>query len=469
MPPKMVKQPSAKKQRQEQEQHARTLLDKWLTKNATDAQKVKTTITAEDAKRILGWTEVEKNHDFVDVEHKKISCLNNQNNRDVPESALHAMALDILNRNWAYNGETITIGRSGQIISGQRRLVGLVFAEQKRTGSQAPHWSAYWEGPVAIEAVILYNVDDSQKTSLTVDNTRPRTVYDVFYTDPQIARFEIKKRKTVARLLDTTIRILWQRTGMEGLFHSRRNIAELVSFYRRHPKILQAVLHIYEEDGEDKKISDSRDGWIQAGTASALLYLMGVSTSEAGAYYAPKANKDGIRERSEKQLDFTNWDKACEFWTLLAQAKQLDKSTKGYGLFQAMIKVRRPVPDANDRSSGFIFGEGSTRERACVICKAWQMFLNGDETSIKALKLRYKEDANPLTGVWDQGRLDEDPTVGGIDRGWKPDKEEAQNHAEESNGVPPGEPTPEQIQAEAAKIREENAQAAGLTDTRSLD
>lgn len=489
------------------ESHCKKLAEKWLKDHGISADSAKTRLTATEAKLLLGWTEVADSAacHFTDEDGKSIVCFNNQSNRLLPKSVIRTMALDILNRNWAYNGESIIISREGNVLSAQRRLLGLVLAEQLRL--RYKHWEAYWSEPCFIEAVVIYDVNDSPKTMRTVDNTRPRTVFDVFFTNPALAKIKsnnrkltVKERTKLAKIMNTAVRVVWRRSGMEeNMFHSRYSNSELISFYERHPRLLQAALHVFEEDADDEGekakqggkygLKISRPGrWLNAGTAAALLYLMGTSTSDKEAYHNPKANKDGIRERSEKSLDFANWEKACNFWTMLAGEDESGDYIRAAG------SVRRPCDDPNDKISGRIFSEGTTVERVCVLVKAWECYLRGDKPTVAKLKLRYdkNKDAegnplpNPVTGLYDASCLNDDPTCGGIDCGWNPNEEESGAPKVEETADPwveagempedfepaamtANDPKPDDIAKERDAIRAENCREAGLIDTGNLD
>lgn len=457
---------SKNSQVKEQQKHARVLLDKWLKTNALDAQSkdVKSTLTADDAKRILGWAEVEKNHHLVDCNGKKIVCHNNRNNRLFREGDARAVAQDMLNRNFAFNAESIVVGCNGNVLSGQCRLIGLVFAEQLRVGPQSHHWAAFWDSPVTIEAVVLYNVDESSKTTRTLDNTRTRTLADSLFSDPKLVKgsdgkaYSVAQRKQIARLLEQSIRTVWRRTGQgDNLFHSKKTNSEMLAFRDRHPKIADAVKHIFEEDGEGRRISGP-GRWLPAGISAGLLYLMGLSKTDGDTYRNLKPDKDGVVLCSEKGADLSMWDKACEFWVMLAATDKDDDFCKN------LRKVRRPVDDPNDKTSGYIFNEGTTQERSAAICKAWKVFLSDEKPTPGLFKLAYT--TSEKTGL---PILDEDPEVGGIDLGNNPYRPAVPSEPTATDEAPKGEPTPEEIEQQAQAIKEENATAAGATITGNLD
>lgn len=466
-------------EREQAQEHARVLLKKWLKTNALDAmsQDVKTTLMADDAKRLLGWMEVEQDHQFVDRLGNKIVCYNNMNNRPWSNADIDKIAQDILTCRYAFNGETIVIGVDGNVIQGQKRLIALVFAEQMRASSQQLHWSTYWNGPCSIECVVVYNVDASMKTTRTLDNTKPRTVADSLFTDSELAKFNTDERRKFAKVFELAISVLWKRTGRSNdFFTSKKTSSELLSYKDRHPHLIKAVKHIWEEESRNENGTSLRrisgpGRWIGAGTAAALLYLMGCSQSREKVYNSPKPNKEGIVEVFEKGLDWGMWEKACEFWVMLASVGDDLKAAdpRDDDFIKNLRRVRQPVENSSDKYSGYVFLEGSSNERAAALCKAWNVWIGGEKPTPGMFKLAFKTSASGKI------QLDEDPTVGGIDLGNYPHRpsqsadgdtggsDQATNsdnskEAEDSDRKET-DPTPEEIEKEKAAIRAENGHA----------
>ena len=135
---------------------------------------------------------------------------------------------------------------------------------------------------------------------------------------------------------------------------------------------------------------------------------MAASKSDAGKY------RQGYR--AEKALDMSRWDKACEFWTALAQSAPEVANVRN---------VRRPLDGDTDEYTGHVFAEmdaGSVAERMGVIIKAWECFLEGTNVTPNNCKLKYSPHLE------DDGtsfyNLTEFPIIGGIDLG-EPAEEEA--------------------------------------------
>jgi hypothetical protein len=442
-------------------------------------------ITCQMAKEVfLGWTEeVEGGEKFGDDFHLKdingvkVRLLNNGRNRQLTYSWCLQLAYDILNRFWAdsrntppgtapeasftTNGETIIIGRTGQVLSAQHRLIALVLACQIWAGKDKAHWQKLWPEEPSIEAYVITGVDESQTTTKTLDNVKPRTMADVLFTDstffPKMK--SSKERGRATRILEYAVRTLWKRTwAKRDAFHPTFSHSEALDFIQRHERIKKAVQHIYEEDS-----AGGVSKYVSPGVAAGLLYLMGYSTADPASVDKYRES-DSPSERKLK-LDQAVWDKAEDFFTLLAQQDTQPE-------FVAVRDSCRP----GTNSFYFAKGEerGSEEERVGILIKAWGQFLSTGKTTPEGLKLRYDlKDGDPL--------LDEWPTLKGIDRGTRKD-EGTDSSTNEGNATvevgeqdsPPlaqeevqedgpaeGDPTPEEIAARTAEVqrlREEKEQ-----------
>jgi hypothetical protein len=204
------------------------------------------------AKELLGWEELDDSADnylLIDENGKKVQCVNNAHNRPFNETWARTLAQDILNGYWRDNGEAIVIGRSGQVLSAQHRLVGLVLADQMWRGKNAPHWKSKCSTPPVIESTLSLGVSEEPATIRTLDNVRPRTLSDVLYTEENVfGRLSAAARKEAIRNLDYAIRFLWNRTGQGnpsyGSFTSYRTHSESLDFFHRHPHLAQVVEHV---------------------------------------------------------------------------------------------------------------------------------------------------------------------------------------------------------------------------------
>jgi hypothetical protein len=232
---------------------------------------------------------------------------------------------------------------------------------------------------------------------------------DVLCRSAVFADLPKKDRVTIARIGDYAIRLLWHRTGASlNAFAPRRTHAESMDFIERHPRIVACVKHIFEENGSENQIGH----FVAPGYASALLYLMAASGSDAKTY------RSSLREDS---LDFSLWEKACDFWVLLAgNAPELEAVRKSLG---------HMIED----------GSASNKERWALIVKAWNAYASGQPIDAKSLKLLYstKDDIRTLA---------ECPIVGGIDMGDPKEVDEEQIDADD--------PSEEEIEERAAAVRQ---------------
>jgi hypothetical protein len=433
-------------------------------------------ITRKHAEDLLGWEVIGEGagRDAVpmltDIEGNKIRCLNNTMNRPYDINDALRYGQEVLNRRFAPkgpNGETIIISRTGEVLSGQRRLTGLVLACQIWAGKDKGHWLQLWPTEPVIESFIVFGVDDSQETIRTIDNVRTRTLADTLYTSGLFGKVTAGDLKAMSRIADYACRLLWHRTGADkDAFSPKMTHSEALEFIGRHPRILRAVKHIWEED---------KKGLIRyyltPGYAAALLFMMGCSAS--GEDEEERNGRGQIIDYADAEpaphegvLDWSRWDPAIDFWVQLASKSD---STK------AVRMSRRPIPgDVKDRT-GYVFAEsegGNVHDRMAVLCKAWRLFVAGEKLTEVAIRCDY-EVTRLDDGSVGSAALVETPTVGGIDLGNPKDgeeKDEADGNGhveyteEKVNGRKPNKgagavdkETPEQERARREKVDAEAA------------
>lgn len=377
-------------------------------------------LTAEKAKKLLGWEEEQPGKPygdkilFTDLHGKKIRCWNNDKNRPFVRSNAELIAQEVLRKRWRLNGETMIIGKTGVNISCQHRLVGLIMAAQawNHQADMYPEWTS----EPTMECIIVFGIEEDDATVNTIDTGRPRTLSDVLYRSELFEGVGNADRKVVARICDYGVKTLWHRTGVDSQAYApKRTHAEALDFIARHPRLLDAVRHIFEEDGsgsEGKKISK----YLSPGYASAMLYLMGCCDSDGKKYLAPPSLQD------ESQLEFTHWDKAMEFWTLLA------------GEHKSMAGVRSALGKLLEDNLATI------PARQAMLVKAWDIFIHDGTIAEDLLELKW------VTNDDGEKALAECPTVGGIDVGTP------NEHEEDDAIIDPEEASEEKkrIQAETA-------------------
>lgn len=372
-------------------------------------------LTAERAKELLGWTEEGKEpfgDDFLLVcNGKKIRCLHNDRNRPFSTANARIIAQEILRRKFVLNGETLIIGKTGRNLSCQHRLVGLVLADAEYRANP-DNFAEFWDVPPTVETLIVLGIDESDTVVNTIDTGRPRSLADVIFRSEYFANVRTADRSKVAKMAEYAVRLLWERTGADSDAHGvHRTHAEALDFISRHPKILEAVRFIYEEDGngEIRKV-------VGLGYAAGLLYLMGSGGTNPRKYRLSSAP-------NETDLSWDRWDDACKFWVLVST-----KSPELAGLRESLARILNDVE--REESNG-----GSLAERLAMVGKAWSLF--SQERPVTGLRLRYHVESGEAP------RLLEFPTVGGIDRG-------------PQAGTDEPDPTPEEVE----KLKQEVVETA---------
>lgn len=390
-------------------------------------------MTAQQVRDLLGWEEetdqiklTECVSELTPLFGKKIRLTNNTANRYVTPSWLLTLKQEHLNRRWRFNGESIVIGETGQVLSGQHRLISFLLAVHEWLfGDEKDHWRKLWPEEPTFESIVVFGVKEDDDTFKTLNCGKPGTLAEVLYRSEYFANMKPDARKIASRMTDQAIKVLWHRTGA-GLnaFTPRRTHAEAMDFIARHQRLLKAVKHIMEENQEQ-----SIGKIVPPGIAAGLMYLMAASSTDPTKYRASE-------HPNEKLLDFKDWDLSEEFWTLISggSVKMMEIKHAIAGLF-----------DAEDGSGG-----GTINERVAIMCKGWNEFNGGALTAANlALEYRFDGEGNKY--------LDECPTVGGIDMGDPEDaeKKDAEEDAEESAA----EPTPEEIEEATKKAIEDRDKA----------
>jgi len=352
-----------------------------------------TPLTADKAKELLGWQEESENVKFgtefhlrlpaaKDQQGVKVRCNNNISNRHLSLGTVMVLRQEILRGNWQLNGEPIIIGRTGLILNGQHTLIALALAALEWTAKQG-QWDN-WKTEPTIDKLVVFGIDETDAVVNTIDTGRPRTLADVIFRSEYFKTVDRRDRQRLARMLDHAIRITWARTGAgSDAYAPRRTHAEALDFLSRHTKLLDAVRHIYEENGTTNTVGK----YLSPGYSSGLLYLMAASgTGEDGEYSV-------TAQPSEQLVDFKYWDKACEFFVLLAAG-------------DVKFDPVRQALSAMIQEDG-----GSMAERIAILIKAWGLFVSNKRMTTDALALEYSKDEDGIPVLTDS------PCLGGIDLG----------------------------------------------------
>jgi hypothetical protein len=310
---------------------------------------------------------------------------NNLINRYPMPGQIALLCQEILRKQWQLNGETIIIGKTGLVLDGQHTLIALVFANQKWTDKQG-QYQAIWPTAPTISKVVVYGIEETDAVVNTINTGRPRTLTDVIYRSEYFQGVKVNARRKLAKMTDHAVRQLWDRTGAGmDAFTARKTHAEALDFIARHPRVFEAIKHIYEENGTDGRLKP----YLGPGYSSALMYLMAGCTTD-------RDKDDGtgytnVPAPSENQIDFEHWDKASEFWVKLAAG---DKG---------MAPIKAAIAD---------IGDGITLdERMAIVVKGWNAWVEHGKITAKDLQLVY------ATNEAGNDVLSEIPIVGGIDLG----------------------------------------------------
>jgi len=351
-------------------------------------------LSAIDAKKLLGWTleteNVKFGNDFLikDNDGNKVRCLNNLRNRPLVMAQVNTLLQEILRGMWVLNGEPLIIGETGIVLGGQHTLCALILATEKWAAAQG-QWQKMWPEAPRIDKIIVYGIKEDDKTANTLDTARPRSLSDVMYRSSYFHDVEKKDRVKLSRMLDHAIKLMWYRTGaaMEA-FAKFRTHAESLDFLDRHHRLLECVMHVYEENGMKNRIAK----FISPGYASALMYLMAAcnteQTNDKGTGYID------TEYPNEDRVDFKYWDKAEEFWVLLAGGNSAvaEPIKRAFLLLTEMELL-------------------SWENKAATIVRAWNAWHTGKKITPASLELEFAENEHGVE------KLVTIPVVEGIDIG----------------------------------------------------
>ena len=321
----------------------------------------------------------------------KVWLTNNLTNRFLYRAKVETLKQDILRRKWKFNGEPFIVGCTGLVLNGQH--TGLALLEAVAEWEKDPTKWPDWETEPSMDKLIVFGIEEDDDTVNTMDTCQPRSLADVvgrsaYYRNRPLTLPQLKK---LARSTDYGVRLLWKRTGaqMDSIAPYRTH-AESLDFIERHPRLIEAVTHVCEED-EKGKITQYAGS---AGYAAALIYLMATVKTE-------RENEEGTGygETSipnESLVDFSFWDDACKFWVLLASGSA------------DLIQIRQAIGKIQEER-----GTVTPAEKLAVVVKGWNYWREeGGEVPAESLELDWVTD--PDGGVNLAPAI---PIVGGIDIG----------------------------------------------------
>lgn len=349
------------------------------------------------AKGIMGWQEEIGEGKFDNAEvmlkdenSKRIRCCNNTKNRPYDPLQVSMLMQEILKGNYQLNMENLIIGEWGAVLSAQHRLIALILACQvwEKNPADYPFWK---DKRPTIDTTFAIGCSEDDKVVNTMDTGKPRSFADVIYRSHHFAKMVPKDRKFAAKRLEAAVRMMWERTGAsENHMAAHRTHAEGLEFIRRHPKLVECVVHISDENSGDGRINE----YLHPGKCAALMYLMASSTTERNVKPGDKLYGDKGTLASEKLLDFEMWDKASEFWVVL-----------GNGTDKTFKPLEKAISTYQEEH-----GEPSADIRTALLIKAWLAFAENGKLVPSDLNLGFtlKNDRRVLESM---------PCCGGIDLG----------------------------------------------------
>lgn len=244
------------------------------------------------------------------------ACVKNFRNRPVYTSHLQKLAQEHLRGRWKFNGVPIIVSNYGSVIDGQHRLLGLIFAEQKRL-KQPEAYAHLWKGPITMDTAIIFGIDESDTTINTIDTGKPRSVADTLFRSEYWPNADYNSRKDYARITAFAVDVLWARLRAEQETGAKfRTHAETLDFIARHERLVsECVPTVYNLNRQgDSKVALT-EHYLPLGNSAALMYLMGASATLESDYHVQGSGTAA----SERLINWANWDEAVKFWSYLAR------------------------------------------------------------------------------------------------------------------------------------------------------
>lgn len=349
-------------------------------------------ITVELAKEIMGYEELPEKSQ---VEHhlklgkRRIRFNNNNTNRPLRIGIAKKYANDMLRKKWKLNGETIVIDNRGGVQSAQHRLIGLILAEELRQ-ENVSYWKENykWHGPVSFEGILVTGISDHKEVTDTLDLGQKRTLADVVFRNRTFEGKDVTDtdQKALATILATAAKVVWMRMDRKQVSDAPHfPHSEALEFIESHPKLVDASLFVYNEDGGKGADGQKIKRFVNLGYAAALLYLQASTATDADQY-----EEEGL-------VNFDNWDKACEFWVNFASGANLEADNP-------ILVLRNYLPKVSPSGA---FGQANVQG---VIINAYNLWAEGQKA--KGAQLKVKTGKDPRT---ERPVLLETPRLGGLD------------------------------------------------------
>jgi hypothetical protein len=340
-------------------------------------------LTVAEAKKLLGWKVVDDEpYHLVDkTDGKKfVRFANSTANRPFRSILSKQYASDILRNKWELNGETIIIDAKNQIVSGQHRLAGLVFAEWDRLTKPQYYQENYgWKGPCSIQAIVVKGVKPDSADS--VDKGQKRSHGDVLFRRHEFkGTYGDREKQMLANDLAVAARLLWLRLGGKDVSDAPKFLhSEMLDLIEAHPGLKTFTQFVFDEDGGDTRKESKIKQYVSRGYLAAMAYLMATR------------HTDPVKYLETGEIDISAQSEAEEFIVMLANGG--DKT--GSPTYELRSEYARQTAK----------GGGRDRDTDVLgpMVKAMNAYITGATLTGKTIKLK--------PGEIDKQR----PMLGGID------------------------------------------------------
>lgn len=339
--------------------------------------KVKT-LTAKEAKKILGFRDAKENeaggtkYTKEDGSRGKFVLDLNKDNRPLKSGIFERYCEQMFQGIFAgqvnhpsetCNGESIIIDANRQVTSGAHRLVGLILAQTRRdrlSNLGLTDEIEEFDVPETIElpTVLVEGIDPAAAD--TVDIGQTRSLGDVLYRRHAIAGKELTNSQKAAmnRELATAVRLVWTRlAGNEVRGAGKLPFPEAVSFLEAHPRLTTILEFCY---GENE--ANALSNLISLGYLAGIAYLAAFQDADRGEFENGKLD---LKSAPKK------WDKAEKWVTMLSQMARRQIKADDNKAAHALVSVL----DGNVKSD-----HKFSRDALCtLLVRGWQGFL-GEES-----------------------------------------------------------------------------------------
>lgn len=359
----------------------------------------------EKAKELIGWEEEpegetwERGTYLFTFKGVKVRLNNRPTNRPFRRSLADRWKSEFLRNKWEFNGEPIIIDRLGHVQDAQHRLAGFIMAVVEYKHHPGKWKEDYGTKAIRFECQITYGISEKPEVVDTLNTGQKRTLADVIFRRQEFGKkITEKDAQRLATVLAQACRLVWLRTTGKKITDAPHfPHSEAIDFVTRHPKLVDAVEFIVNEDrgekGAAKRISGV-EGGLSLGSAAGMMYLAGMAATDP----------DAFREAEEptEVLDDSMWDQASDFWVKFAS----------YNCREGL-----PEDTANDpilslvKSVGKVDAGGALgRDAICgMIAKAYTAYVEGEPLTVRQVKIG-------ITTTEDgKKELKEFPYIGGVD------------------------------------------------------